>query len=273
MKAPDALQAAGDLRTLLEAWPEVASPQGSGAAEPNARGRVLGRVRGRVAGRVQSAIDASAGMVTLRGAAGLGWQPLAEGVRTQPLYRAATASRRPGEPRSAQLLELAAGASCSFPAGLPREWLVLQGQVEIDALSLGPLDHRADDGAPATVSSASGARIYVREADRVVVGVEIQRDDPSLWLDFAPGVRRRLMWTDGAQAAMLYATEPGAAVPHHGHRHDEECLMLAGELFLDDILLREGEYQLAPKGTEHREVTTDTGCLLFAHGDLELALV
>ena len=38
------------------------------------------------------------------------------------------------------------------------------------------------------------------------------------------------------EAAMLYYAAPGAAVPGHGHRRDEECLMLEGELFLDDQL-------------------------------------
>ena len=56
----------------------------------------------------------------------------------------------------------------------------------------------------------------------------------------------------------------------HGHRRDEECLMLEGELFLDDLLLRRGDYQIAPAGTEHGAVLAETGVLLFAHGDVAL---
>jgi quercetin dioxygenase-like cupin family protein len=81
-----------------------------------------------------------------------------------------------------------------------------------------------------------------------------------------------VLWTDGAEAAMLYDTLPGAAVPGHGHRHDEECLMLDGEVFLDDVLLRRFDWQLAPAGTAHAGVATDTGGVVFAHGDLDLDL-
>jgi len=72
---------------------------------------------------------------------------------------------------------------------------------------------------------------------------------------------------------MLYRAAPGAAVPRHGHRHDEECLMLEGELFLDDLLLRRGDYQIAPAGTAHGAVLAETDVLLFAHGDIELDIL
>ena len=71
---------------------------------------------------------------------------------------------------------------------------------------------------------------------------------------------------------MLYRVQPGIAVPHHGHGHDEECLMLEGEVFVDDLLLRRGEYQLAPAGTHHEGVCSDTGGILYAHGDIDLAV-
>lgn len=69
---------------------------------------------------------------------------------------------------------------------------------------------------------------------------------------------------------MLYHAQAGAAVPQHSHGHDEECLMVQGELFLDDVLLQEGDYQLAPAGTGHRVTETDTGVVIYAHGDLDL---
>ena len=46
--------------------------------------------------------------------------------------------------------------------------------------------------------------------------------------------------------------------------------MLRGEVFLDDCLLQEGDYQLAPGGTRHDLVSTDTGALIYAHGDMEM---
>ncbi|MBL0392596.1 cupin domain-containing protein [Ramlibacter monticola] len=83
----------------------------------------------------------------------------------------------------------------------------------------------------------------------------------------------RVLWQHGGQAAMLYYARPGASVPMHTHGHDEECLMVQGELFLDDMLLQEGDYQLAPAGTGHRITETDTGVVIYAHGDLDLKFV
>jgi hypothetical protein len=37
-------------------------------------------------------------------------------------------------------------------------------------------------------------------------------------------------------------------------------------VFLGDILLREGDYQLAPAGISHGEVYSDVGALLFRRG-------
>jgi hypothetical protein len=49
--------------------------------------------------------------------------------------------------------------------------------------------------------------------------------------------------------------------------------MVEGELFLDDVLLQAGDYQLAPAGTGHHMTETDTGVVLYAHGDLDLRFV
>ena len=47
--------------------------------------------------------------------------------------------------------------------------------------------------------------------------------------------------------------------------------MVAGELYLDDTLLLEGDYQLAKASSGHVVTHTDTGVVLYAHGDLDLA--
>jgi hypothetical protein len=52
---------------------------------------------------------------------------------------------------------------------------------------------------------------------------------------------------------------------------EEECLMLSGEAFFGDILLRAGEYQHAPLGSRHGEAFSDVGALLYVHGDAAYA--
>jgi len=72
---------------------------------------------------------------------------------------------------------------------------------------------------------------------------------------------------------LLHHAQSGAPVPQHVHGHDEERLMVQDELFLDDLLLQEGDYQLAPAGTGLRTSETDAGLVIYAHGDLDLQFV
>lgn len=46
---------------------------------------------------------------------------------------------------------------------------------------------------------------------------------------------------------------------------DEECLLLEGDAFIGDTLLRTGDWQLAPTGSKSRLITTDKGALVFMH--------
>ena len=49
-------------------------------------------------------------------------------------------------------------------------------------------------------------------------------------------------------------------------------LMVDGDLFLGDVLLLEGEYQLAPRGTSHSELVSEHGCIVFFHGSIDPVL-
>lgn len=276
--------ARADVVALLDALaaPTCASTVPAPAASQQAQ-------KARLLARAHRAIARGAGFITHRGHAALRAleSTPAPGVTLRVLHAAANGGTalRAGEPELAVLVELAPG--CHWACGLASvdshcEWLVMNGQPEIDGHALHTLDFLRQPGGPTTLRSSTGARMYLRIspigstplacADSPAATTFVQHDAPALWLPFAPRIVRRLLHSDGRQAAMLYRTEPLAQVPHHGHGHDEECLMLEGELFLDDVLLGPGEFQLAPAGSEHHEVFTDTGCLLYAHGDVELAL-
>lgn len=271
-----------ELGTLLDGafaaqWPPEAQ-QGDASA-----------LRQRILSRVDRCVQASQMLTTVRGQAG--WQS-APGLRWRTLYQAASSrapavcitattatALRPGEPQRVRLLELNAGASCRVelvPGAMRSEWLVVAGQAEVGGVRLSALDYHVRPAVGALeVRATEGATLYLREAPEPGVTASdtlTVRDAETGWSDFAPGIKRRVLWQRGAEAAMLYQTLPGAAVSAHGHGHDEECLMLDGEIFLDDVLLRPGEYQLAPAGTGHEGVSTDTGGMLFAHGDIDLAL-
>lgn len=225
-------------------------------------------------------------------------QALAPGIDCRLLYRHGAEALRPGEPLQASILTVAPGAGWLLPgaqAGVQRDWLVLDGSIVLNGLALGCHDYHVQSAAALPVavnlSSQGGARVYLREslpasaaADGAapsagVTGSDSQaptrppftsRSADAQWDDHGPGIRRRLLWAHDGEAAMLYHTLPGASVPGHLHRRDEECLMLEGELFLDDQLLLAGDYQLAPAGTGHARVSTDFGVVIYSHGDLDL---
>ncbi|MFT3953252.1 MAG: cupin domain-containing protein [Piscinibacter sp.] len=161
-----------------------------------------------------------------------------------------------------------------------REWLLLRGELHSPALGerLMARDYHVTPAGQATPPwrSEVGALLFLRESDLAAAPGDRSftvHDDDAGWPDYAPGIERRVLWQRDGQAAMLYRAAPGAQVPHHTHGHDEECLMVDGELFLDDTLLQAGDYQLARAGTGHRITATDTGVVIYAHGDLDLRFV
>lgn len=233
-------------------------------------------LRERLLGRAAASRAASATMVTAR------WRrlqstPAAPGVAIRTLYTAAGARPlRPGEPLRACLIELQAGTCWTIPGtGRHREWLLLRGRARVGGVSLAVRNYRAvpPDAAAHRLDSDTGALLFLRESDCTAGEAFTVRDAEAGWPEYAPGIRRRVLWQHEGQAALLYAADPGASVPMHSHGHDEECLMVQGELFLDDVLLQAGDYQLAPAGTGHRVTETDTGVVIFAHGDLDLKFV
>ncbi len=236
-------------------------------------------VRGRLLERLAASQAQMRPMVTARRAR-IQPRELASGVHETLLYSADPCrDARPGEPTLARLIDLAPGTSWAGPAtSLNREWLVIRGAIHLGSQKLEPRDyHLAPAGTAAQpISSAEGACVFLREsacpADENEGSLTV-RDQDAGWPDFAPGIQRRVLWSRQGQAAMLYYAQPGASVPHHNHGHDEECLMVQGELFLDDVLLQEGDYQLAPVGTGHKITATDTGVVIYAHGDLDLQFV
>ena len=235
--------------------------------------------RGRLLARLAASRAASEAMFTSRKRR-IGGVELAPGVLERTLYAsAADRAPRPGEPVRVRLIELRPGARWTGPATEHhREWLVLQGAIRLGEERLALRDyHVAPAGAASRpVCAEEGALLLLRESalPAGAAGAPFTvRDEEAGWPDFAPGIQRRVLWQHDGQAAMLYYAQPGASVPMHTHGHDEECLMVQGELFLDDMLLQEGDYQLAPAGTGHRITETDTGVVIYAHGDLDLKFV
>jgi hypothetical protein len=235
-------------------------------------------VRERLLGRVADSAARHRGMVTVRRHCALAQAP-ANGVQMRWLYETdAARARRRGEPQRLALIELQPGARIDAGLSLAHrhsEWLVVRGSATLDGTALDTLDHhgRAATASEPLLASAGGATLYVRDNGDEPSPAGTSRERHAQWEPFAPGIRRRLLWQAGSACAFIARAQAGAAVPPHDHLHDEECLMLEGELFAGDILLREGELQIAPADLHHGLVQAATDCLVYIRGDAELRLL
>lgn len=177
---------------------------------------------------------------------------------------------------TSHLISLDAGTTLPLESGQTlQEVVLLSGELTVgdEALSVGDAACTPHDAAHALHARAAGARIYLRLSAPVPEHITEQRFsslvDDANWHDFCPGVRIRELWNGGDRRSVLVRMRPGAQVKAHHHGLEEECLMLAGEAFIGDTLLRSGEYQLAPPGSRHGTVETDVGALFYVHGSLD----
>lgn len=230
--------------------------------------------------RATQSLAKQAGLLTVRAKDGI-WQTLTAGIRVKPLWT--------GPEGSSVLIEFAAGASL-----LPHrhnwleEGIVLRGGLQMGELDLGPLDYHVSPAGSrhAVIQSRQGALAYLRgtslgnHADvlREVLGglLPFAKDSSQTffagkedWLDVCAGVQKKQLWSDDTRVSCFYRLQPGARLPEHEHRLEEECMMLEGEAFLGDILLRAGDYQLAAAGSFHGELYSDVGATLFVRAARE----
>jgi quercetin dioxygenase-like cupin family protein len=256
-------------RLLAEAVAPLPIPGGQRAA-----------ARSRLMDRIGKSVAEHAGLMTVRLKDGL-WRNLRKGVRFKPLWT--------GPGGNSVLIEFAPGAALPVHR---HHWLeegiVIQGGLQMGDLDLGPLDYHVSPAGSRhqAISSRQGALAYLRGTSlgdqpamwrELLGGLMPLSGQPARtvysngpeWRDLGGGVSTKEVWRDGGLVSSFCRLEPGASVPAHDHSRDEECMMLEGELFLGDILLKTGEYQLAPAGSRHGEISTDVGATLFVRGAME----
>ncbi|WP_150047575.1 cupin domain-containing protein [Methylomonas rhizoryzae] len=219
-----------------------------------------------------------AGLLTVRGKHG-SWRCLTAGVKFKTLWD--------GPQGSSVLIEFAAGAGL-----IPHrhhwleEGIVLRGGLQMEALELGPLDyHVSPPGSRhATIKSRQGALAYLRGTSlgdqagvlREVLGGLLPGGEDSSdsvfmessedWQDLAPGVQKKVLYGDRDYQSCFYRLFAGAQLPDYSHSVDEECMVLAGEVFFGDMLLQAGDFQLAPAGRKRGDWSCDSSALLFVRG-------
>lgn len=234
------------------------------------------RLRGKLLARVARSAAANRPFVTTRVHDGE-WVTLAPGVQQRHLHA--------DDAAQSSLLQWRADAACSLPAtGQAHECLVLQGEVHVNGHTLHAQDYllcppQENEHDPLRLQARAGTRLYWR---RIEPGAEafgrtamphLARANDMAWEPLRRGVQIKPLYAEGERISMLVQFEPGASVPAHGHGHGEECLMVAGDLFLGDVLLCQGDFQFAPRGTGHGELQSDVGCVLYFHGAIDPAVV
>ena len=226
-------------------------------------------LRSRVLQRVQASHAHESQFTTVRRDTAA-WTWVNGSMRSMPLARTDFAC--------SSVVVLNAGCSLPLdPAFTQVELVVMGGQASAghEALARGEAACLPNNGTHIVRAEAAGARLFVRlsapdaPATTLLHFSTVHGEDG--WDDFCPGVRIKPLWQGGERSSMLVRMQAGAGVNAHHHRLEEECLMLAGEAFVGDTLLRSGDYQLAPMGSRHGAVTTDVGALLYVHGSLDPA--
>lgn len=235
-------------------------------------------LRERLASRIAASAARHRGLHTFR-RDDAQWQELTKGVRACVLHDS-------GDTRSA-IVEFAPGSHLpSHRHSGHEECVVLQGSLHAGDFHVGLHDyHLAPAGSRhATIRSDEGAVAFLRGTS-IGKSSDMLREVAAAWLpgrniqpftvaagdagwrDVAPGTSVKALWEAGNTASFLLRLAPGTHMSAHPHAFDEECLMLSGEAFFGDMLLRAGEYQLAPKGLTHGAAYSDVGALVYVHGD------
>jgi len=104
----------------------------------------------------------------------------------------------------------------------------------------------------------------------------VQRASKGRWRDFGiPGATRRILWLDRErnEYSALVRCEPGTVFPDHVHPGPEQCLVLEGDLWLDDVEYGPGDFQRFEGGTRHGVQSTRRGCLILLSGALEPGMI
>ena len=89
------------------------------------------------------------------------------------------------------------------------------------------------------------------------------------WVPLLRGVELKLLRQDGDQRSYLLRMAAGSRIPPHEHALDEESLVLQGEVTINEVLCRSGDYHFAPRGKLHGWLTSEAGCVLFVRGGIE----
>jgi quercetin dioxygenase-like cupin family protein len=91
--------------------------------------------------------------------------------------------------------------------------------------------------------------------------------DEGVWLPGGDGITVKMLTVDppSGRRTALMRLQPGALLPAHDHEDFEECLVVEGEVDLDGVSYRVGDYLVAPTRTTHNQLQSPKGALVLLH--------
>jgi quercetin dioxygenase-like cupin family protein len=126
-------------------------------------------------------------------------------------------------------------------------------------------EHKLDAMDAATIRERVLKRIHSTQSLTTI------QADEGEWAPFSPKVSIKVLRRDVDTQSYLLRLEPGAVVLPHVHGHDEECMVLEGEVRIGDLVVKQGAYHLAPRGVAHEPIRSESGALLFLRGAIPAA--
>jgi len=130
------------------------------------------------------------------------------------------------------------------------------------------LENVAPVALPPERNAALRARILKQIHPTVPAGFFSVHAADGSWEPINPKVDMKRLYADGNMFAFLLRFQPGGQIDDHMHAQVEECIVLEGEIYLDDALFKPGEYQLAGPRSRHANVHSPSGCLMFVRRGL-----
>jgi hypothetical protein len=237
----------------------------------------LNAIQTRLSQRIAASAARLAGLTTIRSRDGI-WQQLVTGIRYKELWKSVQGN--------SVLIEFAPGSVLPVHRHLyQEEGIVLRGSLQHEGEELKLFDyHLSEAGSKhGQISSREGALAFLRGSsvgDTLAMAKEVlggilpkpSKDSTSIpnqamgWCEIMPGIRQKLLSRNGDVASYYIALESGASLSGDSLPLFEECMMLSGEVFLGDLLLQAGDYQIAAAGIERLDVFTDYGGMFFVRG-------
>jgi anti-sigma factor ChrR (cupin superfamily) len=134
------------------------------------------------------------------------------------------------------------------------EWL----RPAVDALVTGPADVLRP---PASLHARLARRISAETGTDPILLAGREWREPE-WEEVASGILCKILATDTERdrVTMLVRLMPGVCYPPHTHAGIEELYLLDGELWIEDRLLRPGDYNYGEPGASDQRVYSETGC-------------